>query len=391
MSTIWQVDSWQQYHAEQQPHYRDQAQLDTALHQLKQLPALLSLTEIFHLRQQLREVFTGQSFILLGGDCAERFHDCHAERVNIRLQVIQQMAQRIRAHHDTTLLTIARLAGQYAKPRTQEFETIDGQRMHAFRGDNINSFTPDPAQREPDPQRLIRGYHCAAATLRHVSALWPATHGKLFTAHEGLLLPYEQALTQKHDTHWYNHGAHLLWLGNRTAHAKHAHVEYLRGIANAIGIKIGHHADPQEMVDIVRTLNPTNADDRIVLIARFGHNKVQELLPRFIAAMHNAHLKVIWTVDPMHGNTFLTADGVKTRDFQHIASEVQHSFALHRTHGSKLSGVHLELSGDDVSECLGGQAKIRIKDLSRNYQTACDPRLNYQQSLELATLIGELL
>lgn len=391
MATTWRVDSWQQYRAEQQPRYRDQAQLDTVLQQLKQRPALLAFTEVMRLRTQLQQVFAGQAFILQGGDCAERFADCTPQKITTRLNIMHKMTELIAAHTDKKVLNIARMAGQYAKPRTNAFETIAGQRMQVFRGDNVNSFTPDPALREPDPQRLAQGYRCAANTLQYLRDQCPPLHVDFFTSHEGLLLTYEQALTTMHGTRWYNHGAHLLWVGNRTAHVKQAHVEYLRGIDNAIGIKVGHTADPQEIVEIVRLLNPDNACDRIVLIARFGCEKVQDLLPRFITTLQQATLNVIWTVDPMHGNTFSTERGVKTRHVQHIAAEIQQSFTLHREHNSRLSGVHLELSGDNVTECLGGQDNLQEDDLACAYHTACDPRLNHNQSLEIAKLVGELL
>ncbi len=391
MTATWRVDSWQQYRAEQQPQYRDQMHLAAVLQQIKQYPTLVTFAEVMRLREQLRQVFDGRAFILQGGDCAERFADCTPQKVHTRLHIMQQMAALIRTQADTKVLHIARMAGQYAKPRTHAFETIAGQHMHTFQGDNVNSFMPDPSQREPAPQRLEQGYQCAAATLKYMRDLWSPEHGGFFTGHEGLLLAYEQALTTAHDTHWYNHGAHLLWVGNRTAHSQQAHVEYLRGISNAIGIKIGPAADLQEIVTIVRILNPDNACDRIVLIARFGCEKVRELLPRFIDALQAAALHVIWTVDPMHGNTLRTTHGVKTRHFRHIATEVQHSFALHRAHGSRLGGVHLELSGDNVTECLGGQDNLQASDLERAYHTACDPRLNHNQSLEIAQLVGELL
>ena len=391
MATTWRVDSWQQHPAEQQPRYRDQAQLDAVLQQLKQEPALLTFAEVMRLRTQLRQVFAGQAFILQGGDCAERFVDCTPPRIAARLHIIDEMVKLITAHTDKQVLNIARIAGQYAKPRSQDFETIAGQRMPVFRGDNVNLFTPDPALREPDPQRLDKGYRCAANTFQYLRDHCPTLHDDLFTSHEGLLLPYEQALTTEHDTSWYNHGAHLLWMGNRTTHIKQAHVEYFRGISNAIGIKVGHTVEPQELVEIVRLLNPDNAGDRIVLIARLGHQKVQDLLPRFITALQQAALNVIWMVDPMHGNTFSTDQGIKTRHVQHIATEIQQSFALHRQHNSRLSGVHLELSGDHVTECLGGQDNLQANDLARAYHTACDPRLNHNQCLEIAQLVGELL
>lgn len=391
MTATWHIDSWQQYHAEQQPPYRDQAHLASVLQQLRQHPPLVAFAEVMRLRAQLRQVFEGRAFILQGGDCAERFADCTLHQVSTRLHIMQQMAELIRAQAEIKVLHIARMAGQYAKPRTHAFETIAGQRMHTFRGDNVNSFTPHPEQREPNPQRLEQGYRCAATTLRHMRELCSANkHSDFFTAHEGLLLAYEQALTVAQQTRWYNHGAHLLWVGNRTAHAAHAHVEYLRGISNAIGIKIGPTADPQEIVTIVRLLNPDNACDRIVLIARLGYEKVQALLPRFISSLRHAALNVIWTVDPMHGNTFYTADGLKTRHLHHIAAEIQHSFILHRRHGSRLGGVHLELSGDNVTECLGGPDNLQASDLNRAYRSACDPRLNRDQSLEIAKLVGEL-
>ncbi len=388
-TAVWRRDSWRRYRAEQQPPYRDRGQLAAVLRELQHSPALLSFAEVMRLREELRQVFAGRAFILQGGDCAERFADSTRPRVAARLQLMQRMAHRIRSSRAVRVLHIARMAGQYAKPRTHAFETVAGQRVHTFRGDNVNSFTPDPVQREPDPQRLSRGYRCAATTLRHMRALRSSAAEDVFTSHEGLLLAYEQALTAAHGTRWYNHGAHLLWVGNRTARLGHAHVEYLRGISNAIGIKVGASAEPQEIVEIVRLLDPANTGDRIVLIARFGCAQVQTLLPRFIAALQRAACRVIWTVDPMHGNTFHTAQGVKTRHCQHIAAEIRHSFALHREHGSRLGGVHLELSDAAVTECLDDD--MSAADLTRAYRTACDPRLNCHQSLAIAELVGESL
>ncbi len=393
------------------------------------------------LKTQIAEAAAGKRFILHGGDCVERFDDCNAEVITNKLKILLQMSVILAHAARVPVLRMGRLAGQFFKPRSQESERVGGLTLPTYRGDTVNGFDATEKDRNPQPDRLLGGYFHAAATLNYIRAMidggfadlhhpyswnlhsierteqWPeyrliverildAIHfmesfggvksemlGKIefFTSHEGLHLPYEAALTRAVDARFYNLGAHFLWIGDRTREIGDAHVEYFRGIANPIGLKLSGTAQADEVIRLLDVLNPTREEGRITLITRMGHNQVTESLPPLIRGVHASGHPVAWTSDPMHGNTAVTAGGVKTREFSHILAELSRTFEIHDSEGSRLAGVHFELTGDDVTECTGGAIGLGEDDLSRNYQTWCDPRLNYAQSLEMAFLLTRLL
>ncbi len=410
---------------------------------MKAYPPLVFVGEVENLKRQLAEAAAGKRFLLQGGDCAERFQDCTPDAITSKIKILLQMSVVLCYGARQPVVRVGRIAGQYAKPRSVDTELVDGQELPVFRGDNINSFDPDPVHRRPDPRRLLTGYHTASMTLNYVRAMitggfadlhhpenWNlsfvgksaqraryeqvvtsiqdaiAFMGSLggvreeslgtidfFTSHEGLLLGFEEAMTRfvaQRDRH-YNLGAHMLWIGDRTRETPGAHVEYYRGIGNPIGVKWGPTADPAEMLELIDALDPHREPGRITLITRFGHEKVDAALPRAIEAVRRSGRTLLWSADPMHGNVVKTKGGIKTRDFDHILAELRRSFIVHRELGSRLGGVHFELTGEDVTECVGGSEGLGEADLSRNYETFCDPRLNYSQSLEMAFVISTIL
>lgn len=382
----WQPDSWREYPATHQPQYQDDHQLKTIARIIGNYPPLVTFVEIQQLHNQLLEVVAGQTFILQGGDCAELFTDCRADKITAELALLRQMAECIAVHSGQSVITIGRIAGQYAKARSQSVEIVDGHEVITFRGDNINS--RHPQQRTTDPVRLQQGYFHAAATMNFIRA----QQQNFYISHEGLVLSYEQAMTRKVTNGYYNGGAHLLWIGDRTRAVTQAHVEYCRGIANPIAIKLGPTAQPSELLQILRLLNPANEMAKIVLICRFGVDAVSRCLPKFIKTVKDQQLNVIWSVDPMHGNTRrLGSSMLKTRLFSDIAQEIADSITIHRRYNSRLQGVHLELTSDPVTECLDGSQKLTEENLADNYRTACDPRLNYQQSLKIADQLAKSL
>lgn len=436
----WTPDSWHNFPVLQQPAYHDAGQLERVLAELRQLPSLVFSGEVKQLRSLLAEAAQGKCFLLLGGDCAERFVDCRNEVITNKLRILLQMSLVLTYGLRKPIIRVGRIAGQFAKPRSAEYELVDGQRVPSYRGDIVNSFEPDATGRIPDPERLSKSYHCASATINYIRALiaggfadlhypeyWnldfvtrsdrredysrvvrrirdaihfmdsmgglrPSVMGRVdfFTAHEGLLLCYESALTRvsEPEQRYYNAGAHFLWIGDRTRQSEGAHVEYFRGISNPIGIKIGPGCTPAELIALLPVLNPQNEWGRITLITRLGAKQVEELLPPLINAVQQHQQKVLWSCDPMHGNTTTTDDGVKTRDFDRILLELRRTFAIHQAYNSILGGVMFELTGEDVTECTGGSQMLGEQDLSINYQSYCDPRLNYAQSLEMAFQIA---
>jgi 3-deoxy-7-phosphoheptulonate synthase len=438
----WTPQSWRARPAQQQPHYPDPAQRDAVLEHLAGLPPLVAPSVVVRLREQLAEVAQGKRFLLQGGDCAERFADCHAHAIRDKLKILLQMSVVLTYGLRKPIVRVGRLAGQYAKPRSGATEEIDGVTLPVYRGDMVNGFPPTPAERVHDPRRMVQAYFHAAATLNYVRALieggfadlhhpenWDleylrgsehhrdyaeivarirdaisfmeacgsnleAALGRIdfFTSHEALVLPYEEAVTWREEGTglFYNAGAHMLWVGDRTRDPDGAHVEYLRGIANPVGVKAGPTCTPAELVDLTRRLNPENAPGRLTLISRLGAGRVAELLPPLIDAVASSGTRVIWSCDPMHGNTIRTPGGVKTRDCAQILGELRETFAVHAARGTHLGGVHFELTGEDVTECLGGARRLAEADLLTNYATYCDPRLNAEQSLEMAFLIAGL-
>lgn len=441
--TTWSPATWRQYPIAQQPTYSNQNRVQEVLTTIRQYPPLVSYGEVDLLKQQLAEAAQGQRFLLQGGDCAERFVDCNPRTITGKLKILLQMSVVLAYSARCPIIRIGRIAGQYAKPRSQDTEVVNNQTIPVYRGDNINSFEANAAARQPDPDRMLQGYHSASLTLNYIRAMITGGFADLhhpenwnlssfdrsphkrryeqviqnihdavafmssfggakeeslgsvnfFTSHEGLLLGFEEAMTRFTGKmkNYYNLGAHMLWIGDRTRNIKGAHVEYFRGIANPIGVKWGPSSSPQELVDLLKILNPNNEWGRITLITRFGSDKVRECLPRVIDAVQKANLRVLWTSDPMHGNVVKTKHDMKTRNFDAILEELRQSFAIHQQKGTYLGGVHFELTGDEVTECVGGSEGIREEDLQTQYETFCDPRLNYSQSLEMAFLISSML
>ncbi|MBC8326543.1 MAG: 3-deoxy-7-phosphoheptulonate synthase class II [Verrucomicrobia subdivision 3 bacterium] len=440
-ATHWTPASWRAQPIQQQPPWPNAGALQAALDEVRALPPLVNHGEVDALRAHLAEAARGKAFLLQGGDCAERFADCTKSAIEAKLKILLQMSLVLTWGARIPIIRVGRMAGQFAKPRSSDTETVDGIEMPSYRGDNVNAITPDLAARRPDPKRLVKAYHLSAATLNYARALvdggfadlhhpqhWDlgfvrsqshraeyedmverirdaidflestGVRGtgalrtvELFSSHEGLLLDYEEALTEKVGDRHYNLGAHFLWIGDRTRNLGDAHLEYFRGIENPIGIKVGKQMQPNELVEIINAVEPANRPGRITLISRIGAADVREALPPLIAAVREAGQKVAWSCDPMHGNTTTTESGLKTRDYDCILAELEAAFELHAADGGQLAGVHFELTGEDVTECTGGPQELSEADLSRSYETYCDPRLNYAQSLELALRIAQRL
>ncbi len=440
-STNWTPESWKNFHVQQLPDYPDHEQIQRIYSELKSYPPLITSWEVQSLRDKLRLASEGKAFVMQGGDCAESFSNCSAPQIVNMLKVLLQMSFILIHEMNVPVIRIGRFAGQYAKPRSSNIERIGELELPTYRGDLINDIREKEDARQPDPYRLLEGYHKSAMTLNFVRALtegggfadlhhpefWeldfmrnnryydeyaamvssirhalqfvesisekPLTNLKqvhIYTSHEALNLHYDSAQTRKvpHKTGWYNLCTHLPWLGNRTRNLDGAHVEYFRGIENPVGIKVGPPFETDEIVELVKTLNPTNDGGKVVLITRMGRKHVEERLPELIEGIASAGLNVVWSCDPMHGNTFSTEDGIKTRNFDDILQEIRETFNIHNKMGTYLGGAHLELTGDNVTECIGGARGLQEERLKENYQTYCDPRLNYQQSLEMAFLIA---
>jgi 3-deoxy-7-phosphoheptulonate synthase len=436
----WTPTSWQSCVAAQQPTYADQARLSSVLDELSSLPPLVTSWEVEKLKEQLAEAQKGRAFLLQGGDCAESLDECTSENIVQKIKVLLQMSLVMLVGMKKPIIRVGRMAGQYAKPRSADFEERDGLSLPSYRGDIVNRIGFNATDREPDPTLMLRGYERAGLTLNFVRSLidggfadlhhpenWDldfvgesalaaeyhklvqsvsdsleifetingkplhATHRvEFFASHEGLHLPYEQAQTRflPRRQRWYNLTTHYPWIGMRTADLNGAHIEYFRGIANPMGIKIGKSVSDQQLQALVKVLNPDNEPGRLTLITRFGAGEIESHLPRVIAAVRAARAEVLWVCDPMHGNTETTADGFKTRRFDKILAELRSAFRIHREQGSVLGGVHLELSGDNVTECVGGARGLSEADLARAYKSQVDPRLNYEQAMEIAMLIA---
>ena len=440
-TTSWQPTSWQSRKAQQQPSYADSAELERAVADLSRLPPIVVSWEIENLRLRLAAAQRGEAFLLQGGDCAESFADCESDRIAKQLKVLLQMSLVLLQAMKRPVVRVGRFAGQYAKPRSADTETRNGVSLPAYRGDLVNHPEFTAEARRPDPQRLLRGYERAALTLNFVRALvdggfadlhhpeyWDlgfvrhaqlreayqrivdsigdaldffesltgqkvgdANRVEFFASHEGLHLLYEQAQTRyiARQDRWYNLSTHMPWIGMRTAQVDSAHVEYFRGIANPIGVKVGAAMNDEWLQELLATLNPHNQPGRLTLIHRFGVKEIEQHLPRVIEAVRRTGATVLWCCDPMHGNTETTSGGIKTRRFENILKELDISFRIHRELGSHLGGAHIELTGEDVTECTGGARGLTDADLQRAYRSQVDPRLNYEQALELAMLIAE--
>ena len=441
MSNNWSPSSWRKKIVTQQPVYPNSEQLEDALVRLAKLPPLVTSWEIESLKYQLGEAAEGRAFLLQGGDCSESLEDCETESIVRNLKVMMQMSFVLIFGSMKKVIRVGRIAGQYAKPRSNETETRDGVTLPVYRGDIINRSGFSESDRVADPELLLRGYERAALTLNFIRGLsgggfadmhhpenWDLEFASdspraiqyhemidsitnslnfmeavlgtsisqskaidFFTSHEALHLSYEQAQTRRVPRRdgWYNLSTHMPWIGYRTRDIDGAHVEYFKGISNPVGIKVGPKFDPDELVELVRVLNPQNENGRVTLIHRFGADEIDRCLPPIIKAIQDAGLKVLYCSDPMHGNTFSTNSGIKTRSFDKIANELEIAFKIHKQHDSILGGVHLELTGDDVTECIGGAGRLAEPDLEKAYKSQVDPRLNYDQAMELAFLIAD--
>ncbi len=431
--------------------YPDEAALGEAVGRLRALPPLVTSWEIEALKAQLAQAQAGKRFVLQGGDCAESLDACTPDEVTSRLKILLQMSLVLVQGTKKPVVRMGRFAGQYAKPRSSPSETreIDGNEvtLPSYFGDIVNGAPFTEADRTPDPERMLRGYHHAAMTLNFVRSLCEAGFADLhhpeywdlrflsnaglspekrarfesasrelasalrfmealgeksvddlsrvrfFTGHEGLNLYYESAQTRKvpRRQDFYNLTTHMPWIGERTRALDGAHVEYFRGIANPIGVKVGPDADPVELLDLIDVLNPDGEPGKLALITRMGADRVEEVLPRLVRVVSSAHKRVLWVCDPMHANAMTTPQGVKTRSFDDILKELEATCDIHASEGHPLGGVHFELTGHDVTECVGGAAGLRAEDLHQNYTSSCDPRLNYEQSLEMAFLLARKL
>ncbi len=435
----WTPQSWRDRRAQQMATYDDPEALQRALAEVALLPPLVTSWEVLKLRQDLALAADGKCFVLQGGDCAESFLDCNSVTVANRLKILLQMSLVLVHGLKLPVVRIGRFAGQYAKPRSADTETRDGVTLPSYRGDIINGPEFTLADRRPDPRRLVDAHMRSALTMNFVRALidggfadlhhpeyWDldwVQHSPLkgeyrkmvesigdsvrfmetlaggpigefsrvdfFTSHEALHLPYEEACTRQvpRQWGWFNLGTHFPWVGMRTAAGDSAHIEYARGLRNPMGLKVGPTVTPADLIATIKLLNPHNEAGRLTLIHRMGASQIGDHLPRLLEAVDRAEARVLWICDPMHGNTESTSNGYKTRRFENIRSELEQAFDLHRDVGTRLGGVHLELTGENVTECLGGARELKEEDLVRCYQSQVDPRLNYEQALELAMLI----
>jgi len=444
MKTQWSPDSWRLKPAKHLPIYKDEDFLKQSLDKIKKFPPLVFAGEARSLKSKLAEVSKGKSFLLQGGDCAESFADFHPDNIKNTFKVILQMAVVLTFGASCPIVKVGRIAGQFAKPRSADKETIDEIQLESYKGDIINGIEFTESERLPDPSRLIQAYNQSASTLNLLRAFSQGGYANLnkihqwnlnfveekhankfseiadrideclgfmkacgindnnvrqinetefFTSHEALLLEYEEALTRIDSTSgkWYDVSAHLLWVGDRTRQLDGAHIEFVKGIENPIGIKVGPSTDVDELVKILDYVNPENEAGKITLICRMGADKIDSHLPKIVQKIISEEKKVVWACDPMHGNTIKSNTGYKTRPVNNIFSEIQKFFMIHRSLGSYPGGIHLEMTGSDVTECMGGLQQITDEDLKNRYHTFCDPRLNASQSLEIAFLISEYL
>ncbi|RAL06003.1 3-deoxy-7-phosphoheptulonate synthase class II [Aspergillus ibericus CBS 121593] len=452
----WSPSSWASKPIKQDVVYEDAQGVQAALGKLQKLPPLVTTQEVNNLKKSLKNVALGKAFVLQGGDCAELFDYCNQDMIEAKVKLLLQMSLVLIWGANKPVIRIARIAGQFAKPRSSPMEVIDGVEMPSFRGDNINGFDATPESRKPDPSRLVSAYFHSAATLNYLRASlssgladlhspldWGLGHVitpsireqytrivsrvkdalrfmqtvgidtdrgvetvEIYTSHEGLLLEYEQSLTRllrnpdlqpqpssaststAPPKSYYATSSHFLWIGDRTRQLNGAHVEFFRGIANPIGIKIGPSMTPEELIQLLNIVNPTHEIGKVTLISRYGASKIAQYLPGHIAAVQSSGHVPVWQCDPMHGNTQSTPSGVKTRHFSDILSELKQALEIHRAAGSFLGGMHLELTGEAVTECVGGAGGLTEEGLSERYTTFCDPRLNEKQALELAFLVA---
>jgi 3-deoxy-7-phosphoheptulonate synthase len=445
MTAKWTPHSWQKHEAKHLPAYPDATALDRATATLGNFPPLVFAGEARNLTADLARVSEGKAFLLQGGDCAESFAEFHPNNIRDTFRVLLQMAVVLTFASKLPTVKVGRMAGQFAKPRSSPTEEIDGVSLPSYLGDIINDIEFEEAGRTPDPERMLKAYSQAASTLNLLRAFasggyanlhqvhswthdfmgrssWakkfkdvadrigesldfmaacgidPETVPQLkgtsfYTSHEALLLQYEQAMTRQDSLtgQWYDTSAHMLWIGDRTRFAGSAHVEYLRGVGNPIGMKCGPSLEPDALLKLLDTLNPDRVAGRMTLISRFGHDKVETGLPALVRAVKREGHPVVWSCDPMHGNVVKASNGYKTRPFERILAEVRGFFAVHRAEGTHGGGIHIEMTGQNVTECTGGAMDVSEQNLGDRYHTHCDPRLNAGQSLELAFMIAEML
>lgn len=427
--------------AAQQPSWPDRGALNDAVAQLATYPPLVFAGECDDLRDRMAAASIGEAFVLQGGDCAETFVHATADNIRDRIKTILQMAAVLTYGAGMPVVKMGRMAGQFAKPRSKDTETRDGVTLPAYRGDMVNDFAFTPESRNPDPQRLVRGYHTSAATLNLVRAFtqggfadlrrvhdwnvgfvsntanqryeglareidkamrfmaacgvdFDALRGTEFwSAHEALLLDYERPMTRvdSRTGDLYDTSGHFLWIGERTRQLDHAHLDFVSRIRNPIGMKVSDKADPDELLRIIDLLDPNREPGRLTFITRMGSGKIRDAMPPIVEKVRDSGAMVTWICDPMHGNTFEAPSGFKTRNFDDVVDEVRGFFEVHRSLGTVPGGLHVELTGNDVTECLGGAERILDADLNKRYESVCDPRLNHQQSLELAFLTAEML
>ena len=439
----WKTNSWKNYPVKHIPEYEDKKELDMVLGKLKNFPPLVFAGETRSLTKQLAEVVDGKAFLLQGGDCAESFAEFHPDNIRDTFKLILQMALILTSSASLPVVKVGRIAGQFSKPRSSPIEIKDGKELPTYLGDNINGIEFNAKARKPDAKRMFRAYSQAASTLNLLRAfsqggfadlrkvhLWnlgfvnksqqgkrfkeledkvsdalsfmeacgitPESNRRLrtvnfYTSHEALLLPFEEAMTRIDSTtgEYHDTSAHFVWIGDRTRQPDGGHVEFCKGIKNPIGIKCGPSLKATELVQLCTILNPENEKGRITLISRFGYDNVEKFLPKLIRTIKKEGLNVVWSCDPMHGNTIKSAAGYKTRPFNNVVKEVKNVFSVHQAEGSFAGGLHVEMTGQDVTECTGGAQKISEQDLSHRYHTHCDPRLNASQALELAFLISD--
>jgi len=445
MAAKWRPESWRDKPVRQIPDFPDSAGLAAAEKTLRSYPPLVFAGEARNLRAHLADVSAGKAFLLQGGDCAESFAEFHPDNIRDSFRVLLQMAVVLTYGAACPVVKVGRMAGQFAKPRSEDTETQNGVTLPSYRGDMVNAMEFTPEARKPDPARMVQGYNQSAATLNLLRAFAQGGYADLhqvhrwtlsfldtspqaeryrdlaqrldetlafmaacgltsettpqiretdfYTSHEALLLGFEQAMTRIDSTtgDWYDTSAHMLWVGDRTRQPDGGHVEFLRGIKNPVGMKAGPSLAIDEFLRLIETLNPDNVPGRLTVICRFGHDKVADKLPPMIRAVEREGFKVVWSCDPMHGNTIKSSNGYKTRPFDRILAEVKGFFGVHRAEGTHAGGVHLELTGQNVTECTGGAQAITDTALSDRYHTHCDPRLNASQALELAFLLAEFL
>ena len=438
----WSLNSWSKFTAKHLPAYQNKEELNLVLSKIKKYPPLVFAGESRSLKKALSQVVEGKAFLLQGGDCAESFAEFHPDNIRDTFKVILQMSLVLTASASVPVVKVGRIAGQFSKPRSSPTEKKDGKELPSYLGDNINGMEFSEKARIPDPKRLFRAYSQAASTLNLLRAfsqggfadlrqvhLWnlgfikDKTKGKykeiedkisdalafmeacginsdnnrrlrtvnFYTSHEALLLPFEESMTRVDSTtgEYHDTSAHFVWIGDRTRQLDGAHVEFCRGIKNPIGLKCGPSLKSEDLIKLCNVLNPDNEPGRITLISRFGADNVEKFLPKLIGSIKKEGLNVVWSCDPMHGNTIKAATGFKTRTFDSIVKEVKNFFAVHQSEGTYAGGLHIEMTGQDVTECTGGAQKISENDLSNRYRTHCDPRLNANQALELAFLISD--